>query len=86
MYLMPVEPLMPLDASVSMKKLDMKFQPNPVASTPVESFVRYGPRHRETSPLIDVCRELFDEAERLGHGAEDMAAIVRAIEARTAAG
>ena len=38
------------------------------------------------SPLIDACRELFDEAERLGHGAEDMAAIVRAIEARTAAG
>ncbi|MCF6378007.1 NAD(P)-dependent oxidoreductase [Nocardioides KLBMP 9356] len=34
------------------------------------------------SPVIDVCRELFDEAERLGHGAEDMAAIVRAIEAR----
>ena len=37
------------------------------------------------SPLIDACRELFAEAEGLGHGAEDMAAIVRAIEARTAA-
>ncbi len=37
------------------------------------------------SPVIDVCRELFDEAERLGHGAEDMAAVVRAIEARTSA-
>ncbi len=37
------------------------------------------------SPLIDACRELFDEAEGLGHGAEDMAAIVRAIEARTSA-
>ena len=34
------------------------------------------------SPLIDACRELLDEAERLGHGAEDMAAVVRAIEAR----
>lgn len=34
------------------------------------------------SPLIDACRELFAESERLGHGAEDMAAVVRAIEAR----
>ena len=34
------------------------------------------------SPLVDACRELFAEAEGLGHGAEDMAAIVRAIEAR----
>lgn len=38
------------------------------------------------SPLIDACRELFAEAERLGHGAEDMAAVVRAIEARTSEG
>jgi 3-hydroxyisobutyrate dehydrogenase len=35
------------------------------------------------SPVVDACRELFAEAEGLGHGAEDMAAIVRAIEART---
>ena len=34
------------------------------------------------SPLVDACRELFAEAEDLGHGAEDMAAVVRAIEAR----
>lgn len=37
------------------------------------------------APLIDACRELFAEAEGLGHGVEDMAAIVRAIEARTSA-
>ena len=34
------------------------------------------------SPLIDACRELFAEAERLGLGPDDMAAVVRAIEAR----
>jgi 3-hydroxyisobutyrate dehydrogenase len=35
------------------------------------------------SPLIDVCRELFAETLAQGFGAEDMAAVVRAIEART---
>ncbi len=38
------------------------------------------------SPVLDACRELFAEAEQLGHGADDMAAVVRAIEARTSAG
>ena len=37
------------------------------------------------APLIDACRDLFAEAEALGHGPEDMAAIVLAIEARTRA-
>ncbi len=35
------------------------------------------------SPLLDVCQALYGEAERLGHGELDMAAVVRAIEART---
>ncbi|GAA3919818.1 2-hydroxy-3-oxopropionate reductase [Amorphoplanes auranticolor] len=35
------------------------------------------------SPLLDACHQLFGEALTLGHGAEDMAAVVRAIEART---
>ena len=35
------------------------------------------------SPLLDVCHELFGEALALGHGAEDMAAVVTALEART---
>jgi 3-hydroxyisobutyrate dehydrogenase len=38
------------------------------------------------SPLLDTCHALFDEAERLGHGREDMAAVLRAFEARTDAG
>jgi 3-hydroxyisobutyrate dehydrogenase len=38
------------------------------------------------SPLLDACHQLFGEAVALGHGAEDMAAVVRAIEARTDAG
>jgi 3-hydroxyisobutyrate dehydrogenase len=38
------------------------------------------------SPLLDECHRLFGEALALGHGAEDMAAVVRAIEARTDAG
>ena len=34
-------------------------------------------------PLLDVCHDLFADAERLGHGPEDMAAVLRALEART---
>ncbi|MBA3528096.1 MAG: NAD(P)-dependent oxidoreductase [Propionibacteriaceae bacterium] len=36
------------------------------------------------SPLLDVCYALFGEAERSGYGSADMAAVVRAIEARPA--
>jgi 3-hydroxyisobutyrate dehydrogenase len=35
------------------------------------------------SPLLDVCHQLYGEALALGHGADDMAAVVRAHEART---
>ena len=35
------------------------------------------------SPLLDVCHALFGETLALGHGASDMIAVVRAIEART---
>lgn len=42
-------------------------------------------RAQVSSPLLDACHDLFGEAERLGHGDEDMAAVVRAIEARTEA-
>ena len=35
------------------------------------------------TPLLDAGRMLFDAAERLGHGRDDMAAVVTAIEART---
>jgi 3-hydroxyisobutyrate dehydrogenase len=38
------------------------------------------------SPLIDVCYALFSETMALGHGQEDMAAVVHAIEARTGSG
>lgn len=38
------------------------------------------------APLIDVCTALFAETVALGSGGEDMAAVVRAIEARTATG
>ncbi|GAA1257408.1 NAD(P)-dependent oxidoreductase [Kitasatospora nipponensis] len=34
------------------------------------------------SPLLDVCRELYGETSRLGLAGADMAAVVRAIEAR----
>ncbi|MCK2219436.1 NAD(P)-dependent oxidoreductase [Actinomadura sp. ATCC 31491] len=37
------------------------------------------------SPLLDVCHELFAETLALGHGGLDMVAVIRAIEARTAA-
>jgi 3-hydroxyisobutyrate dehydrogenase len=37
------------------------------------------------SPLLDVCHELYAEAAALGHGRSDMIAVLRAIEARTAA-
>lgn len=39
-----------------------------------------------SSPVLDACRDLFAVAEQRGHGAADMAAVVRAIEARTSAG
>jgi 3-hydroxyisobutyrate dehydrogenase len=35
------------------------------------------------SPLLDACHQLYRETVALGHGAEDMAAVVKALEART---
>lgn len=37
------------------------------------------------SPVLDACHALFDETVALGHGQRDMAAVVRAIEARSEA-
>ena len=37
------------------------------------------------APLIEVCQELYGETLELGHGGEDMVAVVTAIEGRTAA-
>lgn len=37
------------------------------------------------SPLLDACHALYAETENLGFGREDMAAVVRAFEARTEA-
>ncbi len=39
---------------------------------------------RLASPLLDVCHALFRETVARGHGGEDMVAVLRAIEARTA--
>ncbi|MFF4657892.1 NAD(P)-dependent oxidoreductase [Streptomyces sp. NPDC001381] len=36
------------------------------------------------SPLLDVCHALFDETVAQGHGAEDMVAVLHALETRTA--
>lgn len=36
------------------------------------------------SPLLDACHALYAETDELGHGGADMAAVIRAIEARTA--
>ncbi|MEU1320499.1 NAD(P)-dependent oxidoreductase [Streptomyces tibetensis] len=38
------------------------------------------------SPLLDVCHALYDETVQQGHGAEDMVAVLGALEARTAKG
>ncbi|MES9539307.1 NAD(P)-binding domain-containing protein [Actinomadura sp. NPDC000600] len=40
---------------------------------------------RLASPLLDVCHALYGETAALGHGDADMAAVVHALEARTAA-
>ena len=40
---------------------------------------------RIASPLIDVCFALYGETQALGLGEEDMVAVIRAIEGRTAA-
>jgi 3-hydroxyisobutyrate dehydrogenase len=37
------------------------------------------------SPLLDVCLQLYGETVTLGHGEADMAAVIRAIEARSEA-
>ncbi|WP_040581050.1 NAD(P)-dependent oxidoreductase [Methyloferula stellata] len=37
------------------------------------------------SPLLDACHALYAETQALGHGDADMAAVVRAMEARTGA-
>lgn len=37
------------------------------------------------SPLLDVCHALYGETVALGHGGEDMAAVLRALEARSEA-
>ncbi|MEU8660627.1 NAD(P)-dependent oxidoreductase [Actinoplanes philippinensis] len=34
------------------------------------------------SPLLEVCRELYTETDRAGHGGDDMAAVIRALQAR----
>ncbi|MGW4599732.1 NAD(P)-dependent oxidoreductase [Streptomyces sp. NPDC004457] len=39
---------------------------------------------RIASPLLDVCHTLFEETVAQGHGGEDMVAVLRAIETRTA--
>ncbi|MEV6960688.1 NAD(P)-dependent oxidoreductase [Streptomyces sp. NPDC051207] len=36
------------------------------------------------SPLLDVCHTLYEETVAQGHGAEDMVAVLHALEARTA--
>lgn len=38
---------------------------------------------RMASPLLDICHTLFEETVALGHGGEDMVAVLRAVEART---
>jgi 3-hydroxyisobutyrate dehydrogenase len=40
-------------------------------------------RSELASPLLDVCHSLYGEAVDRGHGTSDMAAVIRAIEART---
>ncbi len=35
------------------------------------------------SPLLDVCRALYEQTVELGHGGVDMTAVIRALEART---
>jgi 3-hydroxyisobutyrate dehydrogenase len=40
---------------------------------------------RTATPLLDVCHALYGETVALGHGSADMAAVIRAIEARTGA-
>ena len=38
------------------------------------------------SPLLDICHALYGETEALGFGQQDMAAVIRALEARTDGG
>ncbi|MFR9674451.1 NAD(P)-dependent oxidoreductase [Streptomyces sp. TR06-5] len=44
---------------------------------------RQARRSGTASPVLDACHALFEEASALGHGAEDMIAVLRALEQRT---
>jgi 3-hydroxyisobutyrate dehydrogenase len=33
------------------------------------------------TPLLDACRQLYEQTQRLGHGADDMIGVVRALRA-----
>ncbi|WP_423463094.1 NAD(P)-dependent oxidoreductase [Promicromonospora sp. MS192] len=48
--------------------------------------VEAGRQAGTSTPLLDVCLALYGETAALGHGGSDMVAVIRAIEARTAAG
>jgi 3-hydroxyisobutyrate dehydrogenase len=43
-------------------------------------------RRGVAAPLLTACAELFAEAEAMGHGADDMAAIIQAMRRRTGSG
>ncbi|MDX3312965.1 NAD(P)-dependent oxidoreductase [Streptomyces sp. NPDC054884] len=43
-------------------------------------------RARLASPLLDICHTLYGEAVEQGHGGEDMAAVLHALETRTETG
>ena len=81
----------PMASSVSRIKLEKLLNGDFAAQASIEN-VHYNSRLVSdaargagvTVSVLDTCRDLFAEAERLGHGDEDMAAVVRAIEARTA--
>ena len=82
----------PMASSVSRMKLDKLVQGDFEVQASI-SDVHYNSRlvaeaasrARVSSPVLDTCRDLFAEAERLGHGQSDMVAVLRALEARTEA-
>ena len=82
----------PMASGVSRLKLEKLVQEDFIAQASI-SDVHYNSRlvadaARQagvSSPVLDTCRDLFAEAERLGHGHADMVAVLRAIEARTEA-
>lgn len=80
----------PMASSVSRAKtaklVAEDFAPHAAIADVLKNSLLIRDRARESghsSPLMDVCADLYEETVALGHAAEDMAAVIRALQGRS---